>query len=200
MVDYTEFIFQRKIFLSIILITLINSSYSYLAFKYPYAFKLNNKNIFVIHELGITICGQTFTQSIDRVVTFSDSEKINTDSALSKVTSVIADNYIICLINDKIYIFNEEGYFLKKSDFIITNLNVDYYSLVYTGAYSSYNFYFVIGFIYDRKLYLYSYKYNTLEKKIEPHKSLENANCNSYIIKNTGLSCQYMKYSYSKNF
>ena len=197
MVDYTEFIFQRKIFLSIILITLINSSYSYLAFKYPYAFKLNNKNIFVIHELGITICDQTFTQSIDRVVTFSDSEKINTDSALSKVTSVIADNYIICLINDKIYIFNEEGYFLKKSDFIITNLNVDYYSLVYTGAYSSYNFYFVIGFIYDRKLYLYSYKYNTLEKKIEPHKSLENANCNSYIIKNTGLSCQYMKYSSS---
>ena len=42
---------------------------------------------------------------------------INTDAALSKVTSVITSSYVICLINNKIYIFNEEGYFLKKSDF-----------------------------------------------------------------------------------
>ena len=113
------FIFQRKFFNLIILISLINSSYSYLSFRYPYAIKLNNKNIFVIHELGVTICDKTFTESIDRVITFSESEQINTDAALSKVTSVITSSYVICLINNKIYIFNEEGYFLKKSDFKI---------------------------------------------------------------------------------
>ena len=112
--EYTSCILERKLFTLIILITLINSSYSYLTFNFPYAFKLNNKNILVIHELGITLCDKTFTESIDRVLTFSNSEKINTNEALSKVASVIAGNYVICLINDRIYIFNEEGYLLKK--------------------------------------------------------------------------------------
>lgn len=113
--EYVRLILQRKFFSLIIFFTLMNSSYSYLAFNFPYAFKLNNKNILVIHELGITICDQTFTESIDRVLTFSDSEKINTDSALSKMASVIASDYVICLINDQIFILNEEGYLLKKT-------------------------------------------------------------------------------------
>ena len=131
--DNSRYFFQKKIFSIIILITLLNSSCSYLAFKYPYAIKLNNKNIFVIHELGITICDETFTESIDRVVTFSESEQINSDTALSKVTSVITSDYVLCLINDKIYIFNEEGYFLKKSDFSITSYNIEFYSLAFVG-------------------------------------------------------------------
>ena len=104
-----EYILQIKIFSLIILSILINSSFSYLAFKYPVVGTLNNKNIFVIHQLGVTICNHDFTESISRVVTFSETEKITTDEALSKVNSVIADNYIICLINDIIYIFDEEG-------------------------------------------------------------------------------------------
>jgi len=68
--------------------------------QFPYAFKLNNKNILVIHQLGVTICDETFTESIKRVVTFSESEKITTDAALSRIASVKADNFIICLIND----------------------------------------------------------------------------------------------------
>ena len=93
--SYIGFIFHQKLFCLIILIILINSSFSYLAFKYPYAFKLNNKNIFVIHELGITIADKTFTETIDRVITFEESEKINSDSSLSKLASVIADDYVI---------------------------------------------------------------------------------------------------------
>ena len=197
------FIFQRKFFNLIILISLINSSYSYLSFRYPYAIKLNNKNIFVIHELGVTICDKTFTESIDRVITFSESEQINTDAALSKVTSVITSSYVICLINNKIYIFNEEGYFLKKSDFKITSYNVEYYTLVYAGEDSSNYIYFIIGFIYNKNLYLNSYKYQTVEKSIIIQTQLAGANDydSSYIIYN-GLSCHLMYYctSYSSSW
>ena len=155
-------IYCKENFSLIILSILINSSFSYLAFKYPYAFKLNNKNIFVIHQLGVTICNHNFTESISRVVTFSETEKITTDEALSKVTSIYEDNYIICLINDKIYIFDEEGNFLQKSNDIITNFNVEYYTLVYVGKDPSNNLYFVIGFIYNKKVYLIIYNFFSL--------------------------------------
>ena len=194
--EYVKYILQgRKIFILIILSILMNSSFSYLAFKFPYAFKLSNKNIFVIHQLGVSICNQHFTESISRVVTFSETEKITTDKALSKVTSVIADNYIICLINDMIYIFDEEGYLLKKSNDKITNLDVEYYTLVYVGKDSSNNLYFVVGFINNREVYLYSYIYQPAENSIQTQTQLEGANhySSDYIIYN-GLSCNLMHY------
>ena len=184
--------FQRNIIHFFIFIVLINSSFSHLAFKFPHAFKLNNKNIFVIHQLGATVCDETFTESIDRVLTFSESEKITTDQALSKVTSVIADDYVICLINDRIYIFNEEGYFLKKDSQLITELNVEYYSLINYGKIGDY-LYFVIGFAYDRELYLYSYKYQITNKSLNRYYPLEKEN--SKYLDNNAFTCHYMKYS-----
>ena len=169
--SYIGFIFHQKLFCLIILIILINSSFSYLAFKYPYAFKLNNKNIFVIHELGITIADKTFTETIDRVLTFEESEKINTDSSLSKLASVIADDYVICLINDYIYIFNANGYLLKKSSNLITSYSVEYYTLEYLATVSGF-VYFIIGFISDAKLYIYCYKYGISDKTISKYAKL----------------------------
>ena len=186
-----------NIFEIFLFILLINSSFSYLAFKYPYAFKLNNKNIFVIHSLGITICDETFTVSIKRVLTFSDSEKIITDTALSKITSVQEDEYIICLINDIIYIFDVDGNLLKKSDELITNLSVEYYSLTYLVEYENY-VYFSIGFISNQGLYLYGYKYQIEERIIYSLPKLENIN--SYTIKNNGLSCHFVDYLLNSDY
>ena len=156
---------KGKLFFSVIFIILIKFSSSYLAFQFPYAFKLNNRNILVIHQLGVTICDETFTESIKRVVTFSDSEKITNDTSLSKVSSVKADEYVICLINDMIYVFDQEGNFKKKSEDKITSFNVEYYSLEYTFKESNY-LYFVIGFFYNKQLKLYSYKYHILQNTI----------------------------------
>ena len=196
----TKFSSKRNIFFLIILIIPINFSSSYLAFQFPYAFKLNNRNILVIHQLGVTICDETFTESIKRVVTFSDSEKITTDASLSKISSVKADAYVICLINDIIYVFDQEGNFKKKSEDKITSFSVEYYSLEYTFKESNY-LYFVIGFFYNKQLKLYSYKYHILQNTISEHISLTNANSfsSSYIIYN-GLSCHYMKYSSSSYY
>ena len=85
--------------------------------------------------------------------TFSDSEKITTDAALSKISSVKADEYVICLINDMIYVFDQEGNFKKKSEDKITSFSVEYYSLEYTFKESNY-LYFVIGFFYNKQLNL----------------------------------------------
>ena len=185
---------QIKAFNCIFFLTLIKATLSYLSFKFPFAFKLNNKNIFVINQLGVHICNHDYTKVINQVVTFSDSEKITTDEALSKVSSIYEDNYIICLINDKIYIFDDEGNFLKKSSDIITIYNVEYYSLTYIYKNNNY-YYFVVGFVFNQELYLYSYKYDISQNLIEKYSQLECGN--HYQIKNNGLSCHYMKYSSS---
>ena len=149
-----SFILQRKIFSLFIIISLINSFFSSPSFKYPYAFKLSNKNIFVIHQLGISICDETFSRVISNVITFQEIEKIKSDADLSKVTSIFCESYyFICLINDIIYIFNPDGSLAKKSNEVITSLSVEYYSLEYL-KYNG-NLYFVIGFISSKYLYLY---------------------------------------------
>ena len=186
---------SRKNFFLIIFLLLINSSFSNFSFKYPYAFKLNNKNIFLIHQKGIDIFNKNFSKKISNVLTFPETEQITSDASLSKVTSVIADDYIICLINDEIYIFDQKGKFLKKSDEKITTLNVEYYSLIYLYIKSN-MLYFIIAFISSEKLYLYSYNYNILNKSFTNYAFLKDAS--SYNIKNSGLSCHYMKY-YSYN-
>ena len=97
--DEIPFILNRKIFFLLIFILSIDFSFSYLEFKFPYAFKLENKNIFVIHQLGVSICNKNYTEIISNQVTFSNSEKIATDEALSKITLVSAQGYyLICLI------------------------------------------------------------------------------------------------------
>ena len=186
---------QRKIFKLIIFIFLINSSFTYLSFKFPYALKLKNKNILVIHKLGVTICDKTFMEIISTTVTFTESEKIKTEAALSKVASVFVDDYIICLINDNIYIFDEEGNLLKQSEDKITSVTVEYYSLTYTFTKSNY-IYFVVGFVYNGKYNLYTYKYQTNEKTIEKYAQL--VTC-YYSIINNALSCHYMNYYYDYN-
>ena len=181
-------IFPKQIFELIIFIILLNFSFSYLSFQYPYAFKLSNKNIFVIHQSGVAVCNPDFTEILSEQVSFSDSEKINTDESLSKITSVSGDDYIICIINDKIYIFDKEGYFKQKIDELITFQNVEYYSLTYLYKKDDYIL-FCIGFISNNyKLYLKSYKYeinlNTIENILEFTRDNN--------IASKGISCQYM--------
>ena len=186
-----SFVFLRKVFSLFIFISLINSSLSYLSFKYPYAFKLSNKNIFVIHELGISICDETFNRIIFNATKFTEQEKIKSNAALSKVASVFCESYyIICLINNKIYIFNPDGSLVHKFTNTITTSTVEYYSLEYL-YYSGSSLYFVIGFISSKNLYMYYYKFVISSKKSSVCK-LEKVN--TYGITSNGFSCHYMKH------
>ena len=180
----------KTLFMIINLFAIINVSLGGLVFQYPHAFELENKNILVIHKFGITLCNPTFTRSISRLKTFSESEQIASDDALTKVSSVKGENYIITIINDKIYIFDKDGNLLFENPDKITENDVEIYTLEYIYEKNDY-IYFLIGFVYDTKLYLYAYKYNTNDKSIENFSSLENAA--SKKIKNNGITCHYMR-------
>ena len=187
----------------IISFQLINKINSYVHFKYPYGITLTNQNVFIVHQLGIDIIDAQFTKIIKNVLTFSEEEKIKTENELSKIEIKYKDGYILSLINDKIYIFNNTGDFLNKSDDKITeDESIEYYTLVpiekvYTGIY-----YFLIGF-FDTNNYLNLnyYKYNiqnNIIKRIHQKVDIRFKNNNNYYFqfKNKGLSCEYMYYSF----
>ena len=88
---------------------------------------------------------------------FSSENQITT-SILPKVAiSKFDDGYIICIINDKIYLFDEEGKF-KFEGAISRNRHPDYYTLVTKEVSNQYR-YFYITFIKENYIYLYLYDY-----------------------------------------
>ena len=82
---------------------------------------------------------------------------------------------------------------MRVSDEPVTDLAVEYYSLVYLGKDSNI-IKFLVGFINNHKLYLKYYQYEiwelTLTKKHEYEKE------NSYTISSNALSCHNMNISY----
>ena len=157
----------------------------------------------VIHKFGITICNYLLSQIIKNITIFNEDEQIKTESSLSKVTTATIDEYIISIINDKIYILNDIGELLYKSneEILEQGETAYYYTLVPIKKKDNYIFYF-IGFVHNALLYFLYYEYNyeentnaKLSKYIEKHKY----NSKTYNIVNKGLSCQYMTNSQNIN-
>ena len=183
------------------LLFLSKSAETFLSFKYPYAITIKDEKILVIHQDGVTICNPNLTSVIKQEITFEGTEKINTEESLSKVTTLYekqyGDEYIIALINDYIYIFDEDGNFKYKSSNSIHydkgSIKGDYYTLVGAGYLNDY-FYYIIGFIYNKKIYLYGYKYDLLENSNTQFYQISGYNqrystSSSYYIYNKALSC-----------
>ena len=140
---------------------------SEISLRYPYSLYLSNGNIFVIHETGITIYDHLLTKQIEDVIAFSAKDQIEA-SDLSRITTVFEDEYLFCIIKDKIYIFNDKGNLLfhnntsiLEDDKIITR----YYSLVVFKTED--NLYkYIIFYFYDKRFYKSQFEYNIIEKKI----------------------------------
>ena len=154
----------------------------------------------IIHKYGISICDYLLSDIIENITIFKEDEQIKTEALLSKITTGTIDNYIISLINDKIYIFNDTGNLLYESDKKILEKGetAEYYTLVPIKKEENDIFYF-IGFIHNESLYFLYYKYKyeekenlKLSKRIMKHN--DNSALETYNIKNKGLSCQYIKY------
>ena len=68
---------------------------------------------------------------------------------MSKVTSLSENGYIFCIINDKIYIFDENGNLLSLNcpKILLTDETADYYTLA--PILKTDNYYdYVIGYVY----------------------------------------------------
>ena len=147
---------------------------------------MSNGNIFVILEKGITIYDHLKTKQIEDVVTFSKGDEIETND-LSRITTAFEDEYLFCIIKDKIYIFNDKGNLLFHNNTSILKKGVEpkYYSLNvvkkkdnlyrfaihYKVEYDFYRNYYYYnktsnetisnGSYSDDSIYYYSYSYNT---------------------------------------
>ena len=189
--------FRTKIFQIFLLTTLLNFSFSSLSFKYPYAMKLNDGNIFVIHQNGATICNENFTEIIANTYYFNETQKIKTDEEFSKIESVSGGGHIIVIIHDYIYFFNSYGYLMRISSEKITESEVELYSLVYLSYdFSKSYIYFLVGYILNSKLNLNYYRYQHVEMTLTKLNTFGKED-SSNIISNNALSCHNMNISYT---
>ena len=146
----------RKIFQILILIIIIDFSYSYLSFNFPYSLTLANGNIFVIHQKGISICNYRLDTIIENITIFSEDEEIKTEESLSKITTAFDNGYIISIINDKIYIFDENGAFIYSDtkSILETGETAEYYTLVPIKKQIDY-YHYIIGYVNDNLLFFF---------------------------------------------
>ena len=190
-----KFLFQNKI--QLIIFVNLFLTISNINFIYPNSVTLNNKNIFVIHRYGVSICNSFCSRIIKEVLTFSISEEISTEDKLSKVTiSQFDDGSIICIIIDKIYFFDANGEFEFKSSQSLTTYTNIYYTISPHKIENNY-YYYLVGYAYNQALYLYYYQYcpnsngqvciekNTLVASNEELKPRNG------VITNNGLSFQF---------
>ena len=184
--------FNKNIIINIIFIILIIPLIQSLEFIYPFALTLENKNIFVIHSLGIDICDSSYTTST-KIVEF---EYELSKSDLNKISiSKYSSGEIILLIINKIYVFDVNVQKIISCN-LDENFNADYFTLV---AHKIINenginyFYFILGYINPSslKLNLYYYKIDRISQSINCESSLINYD-NS--IRYTGLSCEFILY------
>ena len=184
-----------NIFLFIILYSKIFPTNSRLSFYNSKSSFLSNGNIFIIHKYGVDICNQNLTKIIKSPIIFSNSEQITSEKLSKIIISKYSNGYIISLINDIIYIFDEKGDFLSQNK-INGEYNPDYYTLIALSGDSVYNY--IIGFIFNNLFYLYYYQYNKSTNQTSILSKNEGFKCNLGLtrkrlnLKNSGVSCHVM--------
>ena len=127
-----------------------------------------------------------------------------TEEIFSKIELKYGNECILSIINDKIYIFNNEGKFLYKSeDKINNNQTIKNYALASLGLYND-TYKYVIGYFDDfAYLNLLLYRYNitennntllniTREYKYYYQEDLYHGKYMNYTKGNKELSCEYM--------
>ena len=147
-----------NIFTFIIFFFLIKYIHSSITFNFPSAIKLDNGYIFVIDELGIYIYDETVTNLIRTEYLFDEEDQIRTKDDLSRVIIKKYNKYL-CMINYKIFIFDNEGQFLYKNSQFLTSTLPNHYTLIPCGILNG-DIYYIIGY-YDSsvnlKFLLYKY-------------------------------------------
>ena len=168
-------------------------------FSYPFynlqSTLLKNTDFIFVHKYGVDIVDYDLTGIQRTEIEFTEEERITVDKMKDVIIEQFDDGYVICLLNDRIYIFNDEGHFQYKSDKINNGKRVNYYSLTIENGESTNKYY--IGILTSESLNLYYYEYNKSTNQIINIAKNENIKIiNSqeqsttyYTIENSGLNC-----------
>ena len=192
--------FKYYIYL-ITLCSIIPRIYSVLSFTYPQSTTLSNNNILIVEKNGIYICNPSLNTIISTVFSFSDEDKILSETDLSKTIIKKSSYAILVFSNYKIYMINTNtGELLYNSDNKLFYDEPEYISLTYTYGNNVDNFYFYIFIAYiddynylqikkykyfkdDQSIILqYYYSLNSVGRTIDSY-------YNTLSIQNKGLSC-----------
>ena len=193
--------FHKVIKFKIPLIILLQIFYkisSEKSFDYPYSITLANDNIFLIQKTGINIYDKSLN-FLSHIIKFSKEEEI-TEENFAKIAIKNNKDYILSIINDKLFIFNNEGKLLYKSEEKINNNQIIYsYSLTFMNITNNYFDYLLGYFDEENYLKLNLYRYDNQNNNIT---LLYNYRTNSYYqyqydtyhfkSENKLLSCEYM--------
>ena len=89
-------------------------------FSYPFynlqSTLLKNTDFIFVHKYGVDIVDYELTGFQRTEIEFTEEERITVDKMKDVIIEQFDDGYVICLLNDRIYIFNDEGHFQYKSD------------------------------------------------------------------------------------
>lgn len=186
---------------------LIGNVISLLNFNYPSAISLTNGNVFVVEKKGIFIYDSQLKNIVDSHPFQDEDDEIDSEDSLSKVIIKLKGTYIICLINRKIFFFNQYGNFILETEHLINEENYSYPTLIpMTAMNEQNNYYYIISYFiyednsYKQKLLLYYintfYKSNNYvrEKTLNQMeaKAWWGFSTDTYDYYNKGLSCEYM--------
>ena len=195
-----------NIFFLYMIISLENVK-SLLDFNYPSAISLLNQNVFIVEENGIFVYDKQLKNIIYNHSFQEESDKINNSDKLSKVVIKLKANYIICLINGKIFSYDPEGKnLLLKTETVINERNYYYPVLIpLTALNEGNNYHYIIAYFFhisdSYKLKLILYNINTFRKSNNFIKdlTLDKFEDNKFFLSkdynflNKGLSCEYMQ-------
>ena len=199
-----KFIVQIFLIIFNILIKQISS----IDFTYPSAISLVNNNFFVVEKTGIYVYDKDFS-SIVKSYPFGSYDQLDTLDKLSNVIVKYQYNYIICLINSKVYFFDKDGNKLNIANSVIQD-STFYYPTLAPIFVKNNNYYYVIGYFipngsnFKLKLILYeqtlSGDYSYKAVKSHTDSNFESYWNSDYDFRKKGLSCEYMvddyKYEY----
>ena len=172
--------------------------HSYINFIYPYGISLTNEKIFVIHKFGICICDQNLSTIIQNVTDFTEDEQLTNETSL-RIVSAYEYDYIIAIINYKIYIINNTWNLLIKDNITLESEDKDIYFSIIPIKFDEMFYYYLISYVdYEEIQFLY-YQFR-IEDNINDLIKLNNNNIYKrhrilegiYYIENNSLSCHYM--------
>ena len=139
------------------------------SFTYPSAISLMNGNFFIVEQNGIFVYDDQLTNII-RNYSFKEEDKIADLDSLSNVIIQYKrnyQNYIICLINAKIYFFDYEGKLLKETGKIITDENYSHPTLTPIKLDDYYFYYYIVGYYaYESSSYIVKILYYKIITKL----------------------------------
>ena len=98
----------------LILLHIIYKISSITSFDYPYSITLYNDNIFLIQKTGIDIYDIS-SNKFKQIIKFSGEDEISEEN-FPKVSIKYNKEYILNIINNKMFIFNNEGRLLFKNE------------------------------------------------------------------------------------